>query len=351
MTEPDALAVLAAYLDFKARTALNPHTGDPIQAKTLNNHLQAAAAYLRLVTSLPVAIMSSSSSTSPRLTSVFADILRSRAKWAVPHPKRLPYTHAMFQALASLVKAELATSKSAHLDRLHSVFDWIRLGVFTGSRSGEYAQTTAAKGSFAKVPDSWAPPPNWRNQPLAFILSDFTFMDEHLCVIPPPTALAHTKLCRWIQIRYRFDKSATNFSLRRYRRGKGFLCPVSAALSILRRATTLQVPANEPLGVYRSHPKGTYTYLRSSEIIVVMRQAVTTAYPDPLHYYRINIKAVVAHSNRVTAAVALFSMKLSIEDIAFRLRWKPESVQHYIRECSQFVDDLTAATISGAAIL
>jgi len=44
-------------------------------------------------------------------------------------------------------------------------------------------------------------------------------------------------------------------------------------------------------------------------------------------------------------------MKLSIEDIAFRLRWKPESVQHYIRECSQFVDDLTAATISGAAIL
>jgi len=82
-----------------------------------------------------------------------------------------------------------------------------------------------------------------------------------------------------------------------------------------------------------------------------MRQAVKAAYPDPLHCYRINIKAVVAHSNRVTAAVALFSMKLPIEDIAFRLRWKPESVQHYIRECSQFVDDLTAATISGAAIL
>jgi len=79
----------------------------------------------------------------------------------------------------------------------------------------------------------------------------------------------------------------------------------------------------------------------------MMRQAVRAAYPDPLHYYRINIKAVVAHSNQVTAAVALFSMKLSIEDTAFQLRWK----QHYIRECSQFVDDLTAATISGAAIL
>jgi len=62
-----------------------------------------------------------------------------------------------------------------------------------------------------------------------------------------------------------------------------------------------------------------------------MRKAAVTAYPDPNHHYRINIKAVVAHSNRVTVAVALFSMKLSIEDITFRLQWKPESVQHYIR--------------------
>jgi len=58
MTEPDALAVLAAYLDFKARTALNPHTGNPIQAKTLKNHLQVAAACLRLSTSLPISIIS-----------------------------------------------------------------------------------------------------------------------------------------------------------------------------------------------------------------------------------------------------------------------------------------------------
>jgi len=179
----------------------------------------------------------------------------------------------MFHALASLVKAQLATSKSAHLDLLHTVFDWIRLGVFTGSRSGKYAQTTAPKGSFAKVPNSWAPPPKWRNQPLAFILSDFTLLDANLCVLPPHDALKHPKQCRWLQIRYRFDKSATNFSLYRYRRGTGFLCPVFAALSIIWRTTTLQVPSHEPLGVYRSDPTGSYTYLRSSEIITVMRQS------------------------------------------------------------------------------
>jgi len=132
-----------------------------------------------------------------------------------------------------MVKEQLATSKSARLDLLHTVFDWICLGVFTGSRSGEYAQTTAPKDSFAKVPDSWAPPPKWRNQPLAFILSDFTLLDENLCVIPPHDVLKNPTRCCWLQIRYRFDKRATNFSLRRYRWGKGFLCPVFAALSIL----------------------------------------------------------------------------------------------------------------------
>jgi len=188
----------------------------------------------------------------------------------------------------------------------HTVFDWICLGVFTGSRSGEYAQTTAPKGSFAKVPDSWAPPPKWCNQPLAFMLSDFTLLDEHLCVIPPHEALQNPKRCSWIQIRYRFNKSATNFSLWRYRRGKGFLCPVPAAFSIIRRATVLQVPSNEPLGVCRSSPLGSYTYLRSSEIITVMQKAVQAVYSDPNHHYRINIKAVVAHSNRVMVKAGQF---------------------------------------------
>jgi len=222
----------------------------------------------------------------------------------------------MFQALASLVKEQLALSKSAHLNLLHSVFDWIHLGVFMGSRSGKYAQITAQKGSFAKVSDSWAAPTKWQNQPLAFILSDFTLLDKHLCVIPPLKALQNPKHCSWIQIRYHFDKSATNFSLWRYRRGKGFLCPVHAALSIIQRATTLQVPSNEPLGVYRSNPSGSYTYLRSLEIITVMQTAVQAAHPDPHHYYRINIKAIVAHSNRISAAVALFSMKLSCKDLS-----------------------------------
>jgi len=79
-----------------------------------------------------------------------------------------------------------------------------------------------------------------------------------------------------------------------------------------------------------------------------MRKSVDLAYPDPTHYYRIHRAAVVAHSNRVTAAVALYANGRPIPDIAFCLRWKPESVEHHIRECSQLVDDLTIATVQGA---
>lgn len=48
-----------------------------------------------------------------------------------------------------------------------------------------------------------------------------------------------------------------------------------------------------------------------------MRQAVVEAYPDPNHYLRLNIKRIDAHSNRVTAAVALSNAGMSIDDIAF----------------------------------
>jgi hypothetical protein len=54
--------------------------------------------------------------------------------------------------------------------------NWTRLGAFTGSRVSEYAQTTARKGTFTKVPDS-LDAGDWRNTPIAFMYCDFTFYD------------------------------------------------------------------------------------------------------------------------------------------------------------------------------
>ena len=82
-----------------------------------------------------------------------------------------------------------------------------------------------------------------------------------------------------------------------------------------------------------------------------MRAACKAAYPDATHCMRININRLVSHSNRVTAAVALRAAGLSIADIAFRLRWKAESVETCLRECCQCSGDLTQKAVAGAANL
>jgi hypothetical protein len=78
-----------------------------------------------------------------------------------------------------------------------------------------------------------------------------------------------------------------------------------------------------------------------------MQQACRLAYPDPAHEMRIKIDRIVAHSNRVTAAVCLHQGGASIDEIAFRLRWQPGSVPTYLRECFQGVGDILQKAIIG----
>jgi hypothetical protein len=82
-----------------------------------------------------------------------------------------------------------------------------------------------------------------------------------------------------------------------------------------------------------------------------MRSACLSAYPNPDHYLRRHITSLVTHSMRVTAAVALAQAGISIEDIAFRLRWSPQSVTTYLRDCTHQIGRLTHAAIVGALSL
>jgi len=51
-------------------------------------------------------------------------------------------------------------------------------------------------------------------------------------------------------VRFRFDNSLRNFTIRKFRRsGHKFLCPVLAAISIIVRALALRVPRTCPIGV------------------------------------------------------------------------------------------------------
>jgi hypothetical protein len=320
-------------------------------AKTIVGHLNAAHAFLQAASGRVVPIYQGLGK-SAKLIPLLGDTIALRQKWQQPQPKREPLTWELLKAFHQAVKKQCKQDPFAALDRLAATFDWTRLGCFTGSRAGEYAQTVAKRGDYSKAPFSSAAG-QWQGQPVAFIEEDFVLLDCRSHVIPTTmsTLREGNRLIKELHIRFRFDKSPQNFTIRKFTRGSGFLCPIDAIVSILIRAKILGVPKREPLGVFRISPAGRYTYIRSQDIIDDIRTACELAYPDPSHFLRVNISRLVAHSNRVTAAVALYNAGFSIEKIADRLRWSPVSVKHYIRECSQAVGKLTEATIVGAIIL
>jgi hypothetical protein len=159
----------------------------------------------------------------------------------------------------------------------------------------------------------------WAGQALAFVLADFTFyMHHHEIVSLSQLISSHRqKLVVSVHIRFRFNKSPTNFSVRKFQTTKDkILDPVAAAVSCIHQADLLQVAAWEPIGVYKSLQKGT-CFLRDYNVSTVMQKTCVMAYPNPSHYMRVNIQSIVPHSNRITAAVSLKLGEASDEEIAF----------------------------------
>jgi hypothetical protein len=121
----------------------------------------------------------------------------------------------------------------------YAVYDWVRLGFFTGSRNQEYCQSASrrqAKQRFACIPNTNNAGP-WAGQPLAFIAEDFDFYTMTHIRLDPAFSLMNTALdqiCE-LHIRFRFDKSKNNFTIRKYRhQSQAPFDPVIAAINILR---------------------------------------------------------------------------------------------------------------------
>jgi hypothetical protein len=215
----------------------------------------------------------------------------------------------------------------------------------------EYAQSGLKKNQrFQCIPNT-KDAAQWAGQPLAFIRADFEFYDGNQCCVPHPRILHfHRKnLIRTLHLRFRFDKSKHNFVVRKFViTNDPILNPIDTAVSILRRADLLCVPANEPVAVYALAVSTSYSFLRDYHITPILRDMCRLAYPDPQHYLRRHIDRLVPHSNRVTAAVCLKMGGATDEDIAFRLRWNIASVPTYLRECFQEVGDIMSSTLQGA---
>jgi hypothetical protein len=268
-------------------------------------------------------------------------------KWQKPRDKREPYTFQMLETFHQLVTKAESHSKVAFLDQLSLIFDTQCLGVFTGSRVSEYAQSKGKVDSVSKVP-SFHQKPNDDANAVAFIAGDFMFLDAKGSKLSHETLFKTPDLAVQMQITFRHDKSGRNYSVRKYGRGNSWMCPITAAIRILHRAHMLRIPSNDPICAYRNPRKGKHRWLRDSEVTSTMRKICVATYPDETHFLRVHIKRISSHSARITAAVALHHAGMTIDDIAQRLRWKPESVAFYLRETSQDIGLYTINTIFGA---
>jgi hypothetical protein len=324
---------------------------------SIRGYLTAASDAITMLTSKPCTYIDPTTlgMKRPKIMPMISESLRQRVAWKTPRPRKEPFTMAMIDAL----RQWLHDHSSRHniqvtfLTSEYAVYDWTRLGCFTGSRISEYGQSSSgssAKSRFARIPNT-ADAGIWATQSIAFISEDFTFYskdgilrDNSFCLLT--TVLQHI----WsLHVRFRFDKSSTNFSIRKYTRlPQAAFDPVIAAINIIRRAHALQVPLLEPLGQYRQPSRSENSMLKDTHVRDHLRMACCLAYPNPRHYCRLHIAGIVSHSNRVFAALCLKLGGASDEDIAFRLRWHVSSVPTYLRECYNGIDDVMQTAICGA---
>ena len=343
------ISVLGTYL-FDCKLGNNKKKLKDLTATTLSNYLVAAHSYLEVLQGRHIDIMDASfGGKARRYHPYLANQLSERRKWTKPRLKKEPLTTEMFQALAKLL-ANTSDKETAFLSQAYCVYDWFRLGVFTGFRIGEYGQSNLRGRLFNTVPFKACVPEHLRGTPLAFIAADFTFYDRNHILIRHEHLLSrhHKGDVYELEICWRYDKGAENFAIRRFRAtGDAIFDPVAAAVSIIHRTQVLKVPTNNPIGVWSNDGGSSHRFLKDTEVKKVLHLACELAYPDPNHYMRLHKAQIVPHSNRVTAAVCLQKGGASNDEIAFKLRWHPTSVPTYLRDCFQGLGSLLEKTVQG----
>jgi hypothetical protein len=76
---------------------------------------------------------------------------------------------------------------------------------------------------------------------------DFVYFDDAGHLVSHTTLLAEPDRAATFRVTFRYDKSATNHSVRKYTRAtNSFLCPIARSLSILQQAHALGVPSGYP---------------------------------------------------------------------------------------------------------
>src|SRR6056300_648736 len=218
LTDAQCIDVLGTYL-LHVGAGWNCLKKTDLSSQSMRNYVKAAHGVLEVWLDRKISIYDPSTMGKlPRYHPFLAQQLSDRRAWTRKKPQKLPLTRAMYEALAAHL-AQFGVSLDCFLGDVYAVYDWLWLGVFTGFRVSEYAQAKVSKGcQFLAIPSNYDVPEDQRGKPLAFISSDFTFFTTDLHEIPHPQVMvSHRKgLVQYVQLCWRFDKSANNFVIRRY---------------------------------------------------------------------------------------------------------------------------------------
>ena len=202
-----------------------------------------------------------------------------------------------------------------------AMLDWFILGRYTGFRKSEWCQSTQT--DYQRILE-------WPGQPsLAIIRSDFEFLDAHERLIKLTKTTDIDKI-HYVRIRWRHQKNKENGEKIPFARDRTLpqFCPVLAAIRIAQRASRLNTPQHEPIGVFK-HKNGQRRFITDKMVTHLLRQTASTVLNIKPGSPQLQLWST--HSIRVTAANILHREKMTDSFIQTRLRWKSTSFLMYLR--------------------
>jgi hypothetical protein len=208
-----------------------------------------------------------------------------------------------------------------------SLIDWIYLGRFVGYRAIEWCQKLQ-KEYLQITHSNWKGPTSY-----AFIAEDFQFFKGNKQPIYDLTNISLDDIV-YVTIRFRKQKNDQNGETVPYYRdfANPAFCPVHAALRIYQRAQRLEVPEEEPMGVYFCQ-KGKYKnqrcFITANQVATFLQSAARIVFK--LKPNDKSIQRWTSHSIRVTACNLLHRQGFSDTYIQTRLRWRSNAFLAYLR--------------------
>ena len=240
----------------------------------------------------------------------------------------------MLDAMAWMATQYRAFGTYRNYGRDPVLWDFACLACFTGSRLGEYGVSKRPKGA---ATDSYPVLPISRE-----------LFDETLKRVDHATARRFPHTVEFVDVRFRYDKSKNNFTIKRFRRVTPPFCLVRGVLSILdRHYSDTARRDGEPLGFFIAENGQRYN-IQGVHVKRFLAEACFMAHPDVNHYLRLHSDKLVAHSLRVTAAVALHNAGVPIDVITVRLRWNSDAVKVYLRDSKFLARTLSFKAMHGA---